>query len=340
MENVKNENQENILNEIKETKVANTHKGFIDVNIRRTKKSIIPGAGPEEMVIKIGGSLDVKSRKSLKGLSGDLETKYMPKLINESINSGNFQQRVEEYWNSLSVVVPHDEETKKESEQGYKLYFEYKVNGDHNYKQLTSEKPLEDRINILNNLIEKDSATIIDDYIASFALLNYCLKYKLVANKVEDINKSDKIMFYIYDKPLAIKASIAKIESKALSWELFAKVKQNQKHLIYILMMFKQDIKQYPTIEDKIIRVDELRNISETEMVKFNKFANELDWEERYLIEKAVLFKIVTNPLNTTSYYYNSNLLGASLTEVVENFKEDGYAPIKQAILAELKQKV
>jgi hypothetical protein len=340
MENQLKDNQkEEILQKVKEDNKDRTYKGTIEVQIRKVNKPFMPGAGPEELLQRIAASLDSRSGKSLKGINGDLEYKFMPHIINESVNSPNFQKRVEDYWSSISVVIPHDEEGKKETEQGYKIYIEYKVKGDFNYKQLTSASKVEDKINLLEKLLLDDNAKIEYDYMSQYALLSYCLKYKLVANNIADIHKSDKIIFYIFDKPTAIKNSMAKLEIKEKSFELFKTVKQDEDYLDYIILMFGINIRDYKTIEDKILKVDEIRNVSENDMLKFNNFASESNWSDKAFIKKCVHYRLLVNALNTTSYYYNDILIGKTLDEAVANLNTEIHSDIKNTLKAELASK-
>jgi hypothetical protein len=237
------------------------------------------------------------------------------------------------------VVIPHDEEGKKEAEQGHKILIEYTVVGDFNLKLLKDSKNIEDRIDVLNKLLIDGTAKIEYDYMSQYAFLCYCLKYKLVANKPEDIHKSDKIKFYVFDKPAAIKNSMAKLEIKEKSFELFKTVKQSREYLDYILLMFGLNIKEYEDLSDKILKVDEIRNISESEMIKFNSYAEESNWEEKAFIKKCVHYKLLTNAVNTTSYYYNDVLLGKTLADTVINLNTEDHADIKRSLKGELASK-
>lgn len=291
---------------------------ILQCSIRRKPGQVgLPGSNPSERVYKIGSSLDVRTRKPLKGISGKTELKLMPEIVGVSVTDPQFKKEVSEYWSNISVVVPPDEDHLKEYEKGKVLTIKFDVKSNNLKEQLKSTNLIAEKINIIIKGIESDKIEIHDESLSDFLLLTYCIRYSRVAVVPEDIGKSPKIHFFIYNKTTAIKNKLSSIQTRTRAINLFQKVQDDEKLLDAILIMFNDLPENYSGVMEKIIQVDAEYNKSINNMNKFIEYVENKDWETIFLLNLAVKKGKLTNPTNTESYYYNQVLIGKTLKEAV-----------------------
>ena len=135
----------------------------IECAIRRKPNTIgLPGQDPAERTYRIGASLDNKTRGNLKGITDLLETKFMPEIIGLSINDPLYRKGIEDYWSSISKVVPHDEITLKEHEKGLVIKIEFHVIGKSRKESFDALPSIVAKVEQLNKLLvtaKKDLTT-------------------------------------------------------------------------------------------------------------------------------------------------------------------------------------
>lgn len=316
----------------------------IQCAIRRKPDLIaLPGQDPAERVYKIGASLDGRTKGNLKGISGDLEQKFMPEIVGVSPNDATFRRSIEEYWASISKIVPADEPFLKEHEKGVKIEVTFKLLGKARKERFATLSSVEEKIEYLNKvLLEKNDrdevlAVLDHDSISDYLLLCYCLKYSKVANSFEDIGKSPKIDFYIFEKAVSVKNQLSLIELRSEAMELYKDLSNNDRKVDAILLMYNETPANFENSIDKLLRIDELYNQAPLDnMKKFVMFAKDSDWETKYLINLAIKLNKLKNPANTTAIYYNDIMLGITINDAVLYLNNDVKGiSIKDALLKE-----
>lgn len=325
------------------------HKVSIQCCIRRKPNTVgLPGQDPAERIYKIGSSLDARAKGNLKGISGDLEHKFMPEIVALSPNDPQYRTAIDEYWSSISAIVPPDEPFLAEYLMGVPIKLVFKVLGEARKQKVESYTTVEDKLRILNGfLLEttdingKDIECAVLEYesISDYLLLSYCLKYSRVANRAEDIDKSAKIWFYIFEKAIAVKDQLTFVESAQKAMKLYSNVSENENKLNRVLLGFGKVPKTYETIIDKALEVFTLYNANKESLVKFIALAEEKDWETRYLIAASIDEQKLRKPKNSSAIYYGDTLLGLEENDVVAYLDGEEGALIKDALLKELKIK-
>lgn len=303
---------------------TNLYSCSITCCIRRKPGLVgIPGQDPAERVYKIGASLDPRTRGNLKGISGDLELKFMPEVIGVSPNDPTFRRSVEEYWASIGRPVPPDESYLKAHEQGIKFEIRFNVVGAARKERMNRLERVKDKMELLDKfLLEKSdngfSAQLQSDSVSDYLLLNYALKYSKVANSYEDINKSPKIEFYIFEKAVSITNHLSLIDLRAKAMTLYKDLEGNSRKIDAVLLMFNEDLNKFETQVDKLLRIDELYNTAPIENMKtFVKFAEDKTWETKYLIKSAIADNKLRTLANSTAIYYEDILIGSTLEDAV-----------------------
>ncbi len=303
----------------------------ISCAIRRKPNLIaLPGQDPAERIYKIGASLDGRTKGNLKGIAGELEQKFMPVIVGVSANDATFRRSIEEYWASITRIVPPDEPFLKDHEKGVKIVLTFNLLGKARKERFTALVSVEEKIEFLNKVLLETSekqqpvATLDEESVSDYLLLNYCLKYSKVANTYEDIDKSPKIDFYIFEKSVSVKNQLNLIELRAEAMTLYKDLNDNERKVDAILLMFADNPNNYENSTDKLIRVDELYNTAPIDnMKKFINFAKDTEWETKYLINLAIKLNRLKNPPNSTAIYYNDIMLGITLEDAVLYLNND-----------------
>jgi hypothetical protein len=304
---------------------SNLYNCTIDCSIRRKVNTMgLPGQDPAERIYRIGASLDRRTGGNLKGISGDLEKKFMPEIVGVNTVDAGFRKAVEIYWSSISKIIPHDEPMLKEHEKGERVKVSFKVLGKARKERFDSITTVEKKIEMLNTLLTTpikdapDKALAVLEYedISNFLLLNYCLKYSKVANSIEDIDKSPKIDFYIFEKSVAVSNQLSIIDLRYQAQLAYQSLSSEPKKVEAVLLMFKQNPANYETEIDKLLRIDELYNLAPIENMKnFISFVKDKDWETKLILNNALTNNNLRTPTNTTAIYYGDVLIGMDIND-------------------------
>lgn len=330
----------------------------IECSIRRKPSTVgLPGQDPAERVYKIGASLDSRTRGNLKGISGDLENMFMPEIIGLGVNDPLFRKGIEEYWSSISRVVPHDEKTQKEHEMGLIITINFHLLTKARKERFDALVTVQEKMELLNKLLvtyRKDAngnettqpvASLQSEFVANFLLLNYCLKYSKVANNITQVDASPKIDFYIFEKAVSVKNQLNLIELRKEAMIIYQSLEEEPKKIDAVLLHFNEKPSDYDNSIDKLLRIDELYNLRSEDksnpasnMKKFVDFASDKRWETKYIISSALLNNKLRSPVNTSAVYYGDIYLGSNLEESAMYLdSEDKGKEIKQILLRELK---
>lgn len=316
------------------------HTILLQCAIRRRPNLVgLPGTDPNERNYKIGAAIDRRTRKNLKGVDGILEQKFMPGIIGINATDNNFQDKVNEYWGNIGVLVPADETFLKEEEKGLVLKAVFTVAGLALKQKLEEEKDIAKKVEMLCDGLIKGVITIDYSSIPDFILLCYTLKYNRVAKDVSLLGMSPKILFYVYNKAIAVKAQLSLIDLRSKAISAFNAVMNDEKQLNYLLVMFDLLPDNYRDINDKLIALDTAYNKSTADMTKFVHLADDKNLNLKYLITYAIKKGKLNKPVNTESIYYNQELIGKDLDDAVRYLKQDNpdSRKIKETLIREIK---
>lgn len=285
----------------------------------RRKPSLVglPGSDPKERMYKIGSSIDTVSKKSLKGVTGEVEKKYMPLIVGINSTDNDFQTRVNEYWANIGVFIPADDPNLKAEQQGKVINIKLTVKGGVLKNKIESETDIAKKIEFINDGISNNLITLAEDAVTDYILLCYCIKYSRVAKDISLLHMSPKIFFYIYNRTTATKVQLSSIEIRNKAINFFMKIKDNEDKVNQLLVMFNLLPTNYETLDDKIIALDEIYNKTQANMEKFANLENDSTLALKYLVIYATKKGKLHNPELTDAYYYNQVLLGKTLDDSV-----------------------
>lgn len=295
---------------------------------RKPGMEALPGQDPAERIYRIGSSLDRTTRSSLKGISGELELRFMPEIIGVSPNDPTFRRSINEYWSSISRAVPHDEDHLKEHLRGIPIKLKFNVLGKARKEKIDSTDSVEEKINILNSYLPKRSKTLdgseglelvqfFSENTSDYLLLNYCLKYSKVANNLQDVDKSPNIDFYIFEKQVSIKNQLTAIERDTLAIQLYQTLSEDQKLTNAVLLLFKESPKEFDSETDKLLKIYELYNLNPINKQKFINYVQDRSWKTRYLIDQSLEGEKLRKLPNSDAIYYGDLLIGLSVEDAI-----------------------
>lgn len=306
------------------------HITTAELSIRRKSIQGLPGDDTTLHNIKIGSSL--KGNGPLRGLDYDEEREYLPEIIGIAPNDIEWRKNVAEYWHNISVGVPADGTTIGKL-QGKLLTFTI------GFKTLEEKKAFETVLSFERKAELAKKGKIIDG-LEDFILWRYCLVYRKVANRFEDIGKSPKILFYLYSKENETKVEHAAFKLRTKANKLFSSILMEEDKINAILLMFDQPLSTFDNIADKHLALEALIKVKSKSFITFMEDGK---LGIKASIKKAVDGNVIHKPANTDSYYYGENnevCLGTTLIDAVIYWesKETNKIEIINAIRARLKQ--
>lgn len=301
-------NQENNQHTIKlEDKILFPKEFNKTVYIRRIPiPGRLPGQNLDESKQKIGSGF--KGSSVLRGLSFKEEIKYLKEIIGLSPESPNWEMTTKTYWANISKDVPKD---------GVILEVGLKYTSKEDYEYDQKEAPRD-----FNGTLTEHKGYPIN--MADYILWRYCLLYSRVANTPEDIGKSPKIEFYLFnkDKEIADKAKI--LNSKRKAQQVMWKRLSERDWVDYVLTVLmaqdkgqnKKDVRTLAAMseEEKDIMLDELVTGNPS---GFLAIAEDKNLEIKSFIELCIASGKLERIPNTDTITMDGTALGNSLMEAV-----------------------
>lgn len=262
-----------------------------EVYIRRVRQSTLPGDEGDSKS-KIGSSM--KNRTSLRGLTAEEEKLYLPEIIGSNPNNPNWAKDTEEYWRSISVDVPN-------TATGLKLEIGWQYN---------TEKDRDER--------RKENGRPIN--VSDYVLYRYCLVYSRVANSADDIYKSPKIMFYIYNRKEEVNQQVSNVRLVQKAYAKYLEIVAKPSTIRNVLNLLKVGVGQKMSEEEQLIAID---SVVKNRPQDFLNVIDDSDFDYRVLIDKAVRAKHLTILPNTETYQYGDEVWAYSTKELIVKLKDE-----------------
>lgn len=276
----------------------------LELNTSNPTKVKTAGETTNDSLLKIGSSF--KGNSVLRGLTFDEESRLLPNILGVSSDSPNWEKTTLNYWANITKEIPS---SGLELEVGLM----YKTKQDYEYDL---------ELNVNENGVKEDHKGIpinLSDYI----LYRYCLLYSRVANSIEDIDKSPKIEFYLYnkDKEISDKKIVLDLKRKAMQ-HLYANISDRQWVDFVLRVLIASD-------KSNKIQVTDINKFSEDEKdialdnylvenpTKFLAIAQDKNLEMKSFVEVCIATNKLQRIPNTDTISMDGNLLGNTTNEAI-----------------------
>jgi hypothetical protein len=317
-------------------------KGIEDLNLKSESKKVslgcnirlraglvaIPNQVEEEFNYYVESVL-APSGGPLKGVTGTLERVLMPSIVDVSTSDNSFNTHIKEYWANFSSLLPPDSTNKRDTAQGIEIKIIVTLHGASAISKFEAAERLEEKFKVVHNLLEYQAdnegtktVTLQADYYADFVKLAFIMKHPRVANRVEDKDKSPKIVGYIYEKIVAMAAQ----ESEMDVFTTFAnnmKDITDEKKVNAILLAVGEQVLDTDNLVDKKIIIYNLCKVSHVLRVKVNTLIGDTDWAYKYYVQQGLNLYILKQPTNSKLIQYGDAIIGNDLETAAKYIKTD-----------------
>lgn len=293
------------LNPVVQAKSVKSYPYIVENKVivhRVNKKSPLPtkdvGYNPaDDYIYKIGSSFKAGTTKplGLYVLTNEEQKNLMPQLIGISPTSPDYNKVLETYWNNISILVPAS---------GLKLDCS------------------------IEHLSETESQPVNVEH---YVIWKYCLKYSGVANTEDDIGKSNKINFVLWNEKEQMKKdlNIQRIKDEATVARI--QMRDNKEKANAILYLFNK-----PVETDANVNMLVLAKLAEEEPVKFVGLSKDNDLLSKAFVQRAINNGILTQPPGSTLIGYEGNIIANNINDAVLFFKDSRNEVAKMTIEAKL----
>lgn len=222
------------------------------------------------------------------------EKKIMAPILGVSPDAVNFEEKLTDYWKSFNVPIPYD---------GLKLEAGVVYTANSEYHPINP---------------------------AQYIIYRYALKHGWVANKADDMRKSNKIQFYLWNKEEELQGKLAKQDLKDRAYALRVEITDPNKINAILSLTGKPNL---PAGEAKLA----IAALAEEAPAKFVSLAGDPDLMDKAFIELAVLKGVVVRPVNTTLHLFENITIGNNIGEAVAWLRNPVNAANRSVIEAKVK---
>lgn len=306
-----------------------TKKVVLNCNVRlRPGLVAIPNQSEEEFNYSVDSVL-APSGGPLKGVTGILERLLMPSIVDVSTSDNTFNTHIKEYWANFSNLLPPDNANKRDTTQGIEIKIALTLVTANAIEKFEKAERIEDKFKVVHSLLEyqeEEGATksviLQAEYYADFVKLAFIMKHPRIANKVEDREKSPKIIGYIYEKVVAMAAQ----ESEMEVFTTFAnnmKDITDEKKVNAILLAIGEHVLDTDNLTDKKIIIYNLCKVSHPLRVKVNTLIGDDNWAFKYYVQQGLALHILKQPTNSKLIQYGDGIIGNDLDTAAKYLKSD-----------------
>lgn len=263
------------------------------------KTSILPESGlvnsSTTYVQRLGGAFAPQSTLPLGRTifsSSEREAFIMSRVVGVSVNSQDWEAKLNEYWHNISVLVPY---------QGLQL-----------------------NCSVVKKTKEDEGTPVnYSDYVVWL----YATKHREVANTIEDVEKSPKIRFYIHDEKELIKKQVQKQDVKDQALLARMDVIKDINKAKEVLVLFGIT----PPNEVTELKL-KLAQYAESNPLEFIAYCADEDLSVKSFIRRAIAKGVLVQPVNSTIILHETTTIGQNLDEATAYFKAPANAQIKATI--------
>lgn len=250
---------------------------------------------------------------------------YLPKIIGVSPNSQNWGEKLENYWESMSIPVP---EHGLELEVGFVYNENLPASKDliaRNKDICTSAKAFAEYVD--TEIKDEDKYMYgIPLNLGNFILFRYCSSYKPVANNIDSVNKSKDIRFYFVDQSYmdqrAEKLLKLRDEAGLAYYSVIGKIDEVRNLLYAMGLGYESEGK---TETQTIMILERIRNEEPQRLIEAFKDATVAN---KAFIERCIIRGLLSRQINSTVIQVTADntILGNTIDEAVITLASEEFA--------------
>ena len=265
--------------------------------------------------------------------NGDELKALMPSILGLSPNStsSNWDSVVKNYWDSLFVQI---DDLGKALEVGFIYDFNDREKRVEIERLTTEFKEIKDDASLMKVLksVDKNGNLVIAEnkkYLyataiepSDYLLWRYCTVYSRVANKLEDVDKSPNIAFYLYSKGEIENARKKQSQLEDIATKKYMDLIAEETKVDEVLLVLNLDIQGLDKDEKHILLKGVLKDTPE----KFIKVADDKHLSIKAEIEKLINAGIFNRLDNSQVIVDTENpelVIGINMTEAITFFNLD-----------------
>lgn len=213
----------------------------------------------------------------------------LPELIKVSPTSPTWEKSVSDYFNDISVQVPED---------GKKLEIGFKYLTDED-RAAGEAAPITDRTQYGYPI-----------NVADYVLYRYCLVYGRVANDYNDIHKSPKIRFYIYDPQLEVKTLRQRTQVRQTAYAHYLNISNDLTTMKNIL-----EVQGNVNVANDLVATT-VEEFAVNDPESYLRIVNDKRLSMKAFIQRALYAGVLSRMDNTEVIYFDEERLGSNYNEV------------------------
>jgi len=274
--------------------------------------------------------------------SAEEQKALMPYVIGISASSPDWNKRITDYWNGISVFVPSKG---LELEVGYvydlansdcKKYIDTLKGVDGKLKEFKTDEALAEYVeaNIPENEKWKYGRPINT---ADYMLWRYCLNYRDVANDSTVANKSPKIRFYIFDETTVKQQKDKQFKDRLAAGSLYYKIVENIDKVVEYI--YYCDRGHEIQLMDKNGKVQVLENIWQSNPNALLEASKDTQRKDKAFIKECIV-KGILRKLPHTSIIVDSEdnkEIGGSIEDAIAFLNSETNKMVRNSIEGRLR---
>jgi hypothetical protein len=278
----------------------------------------------------IGGAL-TPGGVPLSGLTFAEESQYLPSIIGVSKNDTNFQTKVRDYWNNISISVPTSDRNGKGGGRILEVGFEYpdeeaaKKGMAEEKRELNSFEAALDNNKVYKMKFDVRNKVGRPINVNDFIAWRYCLAHSFVANRPEDANKSGKIKFYLYNKEIERKNLAISRKNRQKAYARYVELLDKRENVPHILLLMNDDVITLSEKDNITYNTSEeidqdalLEKLATKKPVKFLEVSNDKNLSKKAFVEGCIAKGLLRRIPNSRTIMYETTNIGYNLEEAVQ----------------------
>ena len=287
---------------------------------------------------------------TLRGLSFEEEKSLLPDIIGVSNTSPDWKKATKDYWCDISLPVPANDIDGFGGGLELEVGFMYANQADAD----KGRKEEDEELIAFNNALNKGQEYIMKYDVrykvghlinpANFVAYRYILLHPEVANRVDDLYKTPRILFYIHSQQVENKIKHVALKARKQAYGLFIELIDQPVKTRYVISLLSKEIdaiarknKETYDLSSDMGRQIALEDLARDKPGRLISVYNDENLIDKAFIEECIKHGYLKRVSNTDTIIYGANTtIGYNLDQAVIYLRDPANATIKQELEAKV----